>query len=110
MVSVDEDRGGRLEHVELPDSEACCGSAGIYSLLRPDDGHAVFEEKLEALRRCGARSLITANPGCQLQWSAGLRRSGLDVPVVHIASLVARSLDGGREDRPVSPPPRPRAS
>ncbi len=99
-----------LEHVELPDSEACCGSAGIYSLLRPDDGHAVFEEKLEALRRCGARSLITANPGCQLQWSAGLRRSGLDVPVVHIASLVARSLDGGREDRPVSPPPRPRAS
>ena len=81
-----------LEHVELPDSEACCGSAGIYSLLRPDDGQAVFEEKLEAFRRCGARSLITANPGCQLQWSAGLRRNGLDVPVVHIASLVARSL------------------
>jgi len=37
-----------VERVELPSSESCCGSAGIYSLLRPADSQAVFEPRREA--------------------------------------------------------------
>ncbi len=81
-----------LERVELDGSESCCGSAGIYSLLRPDDAGAVFASKLEAFRRSGARTLVTANPGCQIQWQAGLARAGVDAPVVHLAELVAAGL------------------
>ena len=44
------DRLRGVDVVALPDSEACCGSAGIYSLLRPDDARAVFDRKLTALR------------------------------------------------------------
>ncbi|QDU69293.1 (Fe-S)-binding protein [Engelhardtia mirabilis] len=73
----------------LADSESCCGSAGLYSLLRPDDSSAVLEPKLESLRRSGAQVLVTANPGCQLQWSQGIARAGLDVRVAHLAELVA---------------------
>jgi glycolate oxidase iron-sulfur subunit len=83
-----------LRLVPLANSESCCGSAGIYSLLRPADSAAVLEPKLDALERSGARTLVTANPGCHLQWEAGILRRGLDVRVVHVAELVARAYDG----------------
>jgi glycolate oxidase iron-sulfur subunit len=77
-----------MQRVELRDSELCCGSAGIYSLIRPADSAAVFTPKLEALRACGARTLVTANPGCQMQWETGLARAGVDVRVMHIAEVL----------------------
>ena len=78
-----------LEFVPLADSESCCGSAGIYSALRPADSQAVLGERLEALVSTGARTLVTANPGCHLQWQAGVRRAGIDVLVLHLAELLA---------------------
>ena len=85
-----------LARVELPDSEACCGSAGIYSLLRPADSRAVFAKKLADLERSGARTLVTANPGCQMQWEGGLARAHSDVRVVHLAEVVDAALAAGR--------------
>lgn len=81
-----------LEQVELEGSESCCGSAGIYSALRPADAAAILEPKLEALRACGAKTLVTANPGCQLQWQSGIDAADLDVEVLHLAELLERSL------------------
>jgi glycolate oxidase iron-sulfur subunit len=92
------DRVEGLERVELPESEGCCGSAGIYSVLRPADSQAVFARKLETLAECGAKVLVTANPGCQLQWESGLARAGSDVEVLHLAELLARALPAARED------------
>lgn len=79
-----------LERVELDEPEACCGSAGIYSLLRPADSLAVFAGKLEDLERSGADTLVTANPGCQLQWESGLRSAASPVRVLHLAELLDR--------------------
>jgi glycolate oxidase iron-sulfur subunit len=81
-----------LARVELEDAERCCGSAGIYSLVRPADAAAVFEPKLAAFERSGARTLVTGNPGCHIQWHAGLARAGNDARVVHLAELLALSL------------------
>jgi glycolate oxidase iron-sulfur subunit len=81
-----------LERVELADSESCCGSAGIYSLLRPADSRAVFARRLQELERSGARTLVTANPGCQIQWESGLARAGSSVRVVHLAELLDAAL------------------
>ncbi len=78
-----------LEVVELDESESCCGSAGIYSLVQPEASRAIFARKLEAFRRTGAKTLVTANPGCQLQWESGFRRAGLEAKVMHLAELVA---------------------
>ncbi len=83
--------GARL--VAMDDAEACCGSAGTYSLARPEDAARVFARKRESFERCGARTLVTANPGCQLQWESGLRRAGREARVVHLAELVAAALD-----------------
>ncbi|MBM3991213.1 MAG: 4Fe-4S dicluster domain-containing protein [Planctomycetes bacterium] len=90
------DRTGAAR-VELPDSESCCGSAGIYSMLRPDDSKAIFEKKAAALRSCGADTLVTANPGCHMQWEAGLAREGVKARVLHVAEVVAAAL---RQARP----------
>jgi len=79
-----------LERVEISESESCCGSAGLYSALRPDDSRRILAPRLEALELCGARTLVTANPGCQLQWQAGIAAAGLDVDVQHIAEVLSR--------------------
>ena len=81
-----------VERVEMQRPESCCGSAGIYSLLRPTDSRAVLEPKLAELGDTGAEVLVTANPGCQLQWAAGVRRQGAGVEVLHVAELLERAL------------------
>jgi glycolate oxidase iron-sulfur subunit len=81
-----------MQRVELAGSELCCGSAGIYSLIRPDDSAAVFAPKLDALRASGAKTLVTANPGCQLQWETGLARADVDVRVMHIAEVLEAAM------------------
>lgn len=83
------DRVAGAQRVELDESESCCGSAGIYSLVRPNDSQAVFAAKLSALESSGANVLVTANPGCQLQWETGLARAGSKVRVMHMAELLA---------------------
>jgi glycolate oxidase iron-sulfur subunit len=83
-----------VELVEMPDAESCCGSAGVYSLLRPDDAARVLDPKIESLRATGATVVATGNPGCQLQWAAGIRRAGLAVRVVHLSELCAERLAG----------------
>ncbi|MEM7308810.1 MAG: heterodisulfide reductase-related iron-sulfur binding cluster [Planctomycetota bacterium] len=87
-----------LELTPLAGSESCCGSAGIYSLLRPRDSQAVFEPKREAFQAAGAATLVTANPGCHLQWESGLKRAGVDARVVHLAELVDLGLTNARVD------------
>ncbi|MCP3917609.1 MAG: 4Fe-4S dicluster domain-containing protein [bacterium] len=83
-----------IERVELEKSESCCGSAGIYSVLRAADSLAVLNGKLNALEKSGARVLVTANPGCHLQWQVGVNRRGLDVEVLHLAELLERASEG----------------
>ena len=82
-----------MRRVEMQGSESCCGSAGIYSLLRPATAAEVLDPKIRALVECGAKTLVTANPGCQMQWEAGLARAGVDVRVAHIAEVLGGSLE-----------------
>jgi glycolate oxidase iron-sulfur subunit len=81
-----------LERVEMEDSEACCGSAGTYSLQRPGDAQAVFAARARAFAGSGARTLVTANPGCQIQWTSGLASVGSNAPVLHLAEVLERAL------------------
>jgi len=84
-----------IARVEMRDAEACCGSAGIYALARPEDSAAVLAPKLESLRASGARTLVTANPGCHVQWESGVAREGLAVRVVHLAEALDAALPRG---------------
>lgn len=80
-----------LESVPLADAEACCGSAGLYSVTEPDLAQRVLARKIEAIRSSGADIVATGNPGCILQIRFGVQDAGLPVRVVHPVELLAES-------------------
>jgi glycolate oxidase iron-sulfur subunit len=81
----------------LPDSDKCCGSAGIYSVLQPDMARAVLANKIDAFRSASPRPdlIATGNPGCLMQIGAGLMAAGLDIGVVHPVELLDESYRVG---------------
>jgi glycolate oxidase iron-sulfur subunit len=83
-----------LRLVELPDSELCCGSAGVYNLLEPGIADELGRRKAERIRETGARIVAAGNPGCLMQIARHCRDRGLDVEVAHPVSLLARALTG----------------
>jgi glycolate dehydrogenase iron-sulfur subunit len=77
-----------IEFVELPEATWCCGSAGIYTVTRFDDSMALLERKMNNLKSTGAEIVLTANPGCHLQLTVGIRNLGLAMEVMHPVSLL----------------------
>lgn len=77
----------------LSDSDRCCGSAGIYSILKPAMSQAVLSLKVDTIGRATPRPdvVATGNPGCLMQIGAGLLAAGLDIPVAHPVELLDRS-------------------
>ncbi len=59
-------------YVPLPQSDVCCGGAGIYNLLEPELSSKILKEKTANIRKTGAKVLATGNPGCQMQIGAGM--------------------------------------
>lgn len=77
-----------LRLVEMAEVGLCCGSAGSYSLLRPQMSERLLRRKLDHMLATGAEEVVTANPGCMLQIQSGLRRRGLRLPVRHVVELL----------------------
>lgn len=73
---------------EMDESSVCCGSAGIYNLTQPAMAERLQKRKIENVTRTGATIVATANPGCALQVSAGLRAAGYDARVAHVVELL----------------------
>src|SRR5262249_51763636 len=76
-------------------AEACCGSAGIYSVTEPKLSKEVLARKIEQIKKSGCDTLVTGNPGCILQIRYGLKEAGLPVKVVHPVVLLAQSYQRG---------------
>jgi glycolate oxidase iron-sulfur subunit len=83
-----------LELVEIPDSDQCCGSAGIYNLVEPESSRAIGARKLDNLLSVSPELLVTANPGCTLQLQMLLRERGQSLRAAHPIELLDRSLRG----------------
>lgn len=81
--------------VPLPDSDLCCGSAGVYNLLEPEVADRLLELKVARLSQTGARVVAAGNPGCLLQIARGCRDRGVPIEVVHPVELLARSAAAG---------------
>jgi len=83
-----------LTLVELPDSDLCCGSAGIYNVLQPEMAGRLLDLKLDRIRETGARVVVAANPGCLMQIAKGARARDLGLELAHPVTLLARSAFG----------------
>jgi len=80
-----------LKVVEMPESSLCCGSAGIYNLLQPDMSSKLLARKLDNALSTGAEAIVSANPGCMLQLTSGLRARGDNRPVLHLVEVLDRA-------------------
>jgi glycolate oxidase iron-sulfur subunit len=78
------------ELVELPHASECCGAAGTYAILRPEDSRRVLDDKLDEIEAADLDLVVAVNPGCLRQLQQGLRRRRLRTRAVHLAELLVR--------------------
>ena len=83
-----------LKFKEMPLSDLCCGSAGIYNVLHTEMAMAILEKKMDAARGVHAEVIATANPGCMLQLAAGVRKYGGAGRVAHVVELLDEAYGG----------------
>jgi glycolate oxidase iron-sulfur subunit len=83
-----------MEVLELPESQICCGSAGIYNLVQPETAEQLADRKASHIASMQLDTVATANPGCLLQLDAALKRQGKEVAIVHVVELLDRSIQG----------------
>ena len=83
-----------VQLVEMKESSLCCGSAGIYNILRKDFADRLGDRKAANTAETGAETVMTANPGCYLQLRSTLRRRGSDMDVKYIVELLDEAYGG----------------
>ncbi len=84
-----------LEFREMPLSDLCCGSAGIYNVVENEMAMAVLERKMQHINSTGAAVIATANPGCMLQLDAGARLYGHNQRVMHVVEILDEAYRRG---------------
>ena len=80
-----------IELAEIPESEVCCGSAGIYNLVAPDAAEQLGARKAANIASVAPDAVVTANAGCLLQIG---RHTNGGIPMFHPVELVDASIRG----------------
>jgi glycolate oxidase iron-sulfur subunit len=84
-----------IDFVEMPMSDLCCGSAGIYNVVHDQMAASILEKKMRYAQMVTPQVIATANPGCMLQLRAGVKRHGRpEQRVVHVVELLDESYGG----------------
>jgi glycolate oxidase iron-sulfur subunit len=73
---------------EMPHSDLCCGSAGIYNVVQNDMAMQVLEAKMKNVESVKPDTIVSSNPGCMLQLKAGAKKYGSNQPVMHVVEVL----------------------
>jgi L-lactate dehydrogenase complex protein LldE len=79
------------ELVPLPRPDLCCGFGGTFSVRQPEVSLAMADDKLAGAS--AADALVTADPGCLMHLRGRSEHEAHGVPVVHLATALARGVD-----------------
>jgi glycolate oxidase iron-sulfur subunit len=102
-----------LQRVEMTEPESCCGSAGIYSMLRPLDSLAVLDTRVFGRIRGSSRPREPGPPAIDARATAAVRRCAAatrrqprapSADLRHSGCVALRSLRrscSARTDRPL---------
>jgi len=83
-----------LNLVEMRESSLCCGSAGIYNVIRREMADELGDRKAGNIIDTKAEQVVTANPGCAMQLRTSLKRNGSSMPVRHIVDVLDAAYGG----------------
>ena len=93
-----------VELIEMAESDLCCGSAGSYNLTEPAMARELARRKIDHIVATGADYVVLANPGCEFQIAAELRRRGARTRVIHLADFLALAAGGISATTRIPPP------
>jgi glycolate oxidase iron-sulfur subunit len=85
-----------LQLFEVPESDWCCGSAGIYNLMHPDMAQQLLDRKMAHIASVQPQIIATGNPGCILQLRQGVIQHQLAAEVLHPVEVLARAYEEER--------------
>ncbi len=85
-----------LELVELPESDWCCGSAGVYNVTHAERAGKLLDRKMANVAGTDADVVVTGNPGCLLQLAAGVTGTHSRQRVAHPIELLAEAYGIGQ--------------
>ena len=77
---------------ELPRADRCCGFGGTFSVRYPDVSTAMADDKLASAATIMATTVASADPGCVMQIEGRASRTGAELRVAHLATIVAEAL------------------
>jgi len=81
-----------LDLVELPHSDLCCGSAGVYNVTQTEASLELLAEKMRCASATRAQVIATSNPGCLLQMRAGAEMHHTNQQVLHVIELLDQAI------------------
>ncbi len=73
---------------EMPNSDVCCGSAGIYNVVQNEMAMKILDKKMQYVNLVNPDVIVTANPGCMLQLQAGAKLHGRGQRVAHVVEIL----------------------
>jgi L-lactate dehydrogenase complex protein LldE len=79
----------RLELVDLPGADECCGFGGTFSLKNADVSNAMLSDKCDAIEGTEASFCTALDGSCLLQIGGGLARRQSRTRVLHLAEILA---------------------
>jgi glycolate oxidase iron-sulfur subunit len=91
-----------LDFVEMPASDVCCGSAGIYNVIENEMAEEILNSKMKNANSVQPDQIASSNPGCMIQLAAGCKTRGTDKlkanpePVKHIVELLDEAYRNAR--------------
>lgn len=77
-----------LDLLDWENEELCCGFGGTFAVKMPDVSTAMADEKISALEKSGADTLISGDSSCLMHLAGRLRRTGHDTRVLHLAQIL----------------------
>ncbi len=82
-----------LEVVDLEDADICCGFGGTFAVKFPELSTELAKDKCTAIRKSGADWVVAIDSSCLMQIGGYLQRHQERARPVHLADLLARSLE-----------------
>lgn len=92
------------EDVQTEGADLCCGAAGIYSLVEPEMSASLRSLKAEQFRLHQPDVVVTANPGCQMQYESAVREAGTKSRVLHLIELLDEAEAAAEREGAVTGP------
>jgi len=88
---------GGIDVIELPEADACCGFGGTFSMKNAQVSTAMLEDKAENIRSTGAGLCAGGDASCLLHIGGGLSRAGSAAGTLHLAEILASTLEDPAE-------------